>query len=119
MSPAVHNLLVITAMIIRVRRPLLRATILRLQQRWSEMAAAFERQMQTAPRAKPAQRQGGSETDEFNVELRRDQIEQIVEVLGDTEGSLAESGAPTFRVSATADLLDYWNAHLFGLGRPN
>lgn len=76
------------------------------------MASTLERQLKGRGMAKPHRHAGAAETDEFQVELSNQEIERIVDAMGALESSLADAGAPAFQVSATADLLDFWNGHL-------
>ena len=80
------------------------------------MASVLERNMQSSALPQSHRHASGSETDEFQVELSVKEIERIVSAMGDLEASLVEAGATTFQVTATADLLDFWNRHLIEFG---
>lgn len=92
-------------MIIRIRRPELRATIVRLAQLEPVLAAELDRQMADGRQTMPPLHQGGSETHRFKVYLPRQQVEGVVHALGDMEASLVAAGAPAFQISATSGLL--------------
>ena len=92
-----------------MRRTEIRATLTRLTKSRPDLAERLEALLQSAPIPKPPGHDAGADTDYLAIHLTEDEIEAIVDALGDLESALALDGHHD-QASAAGMLLDRWNA---------
>jgi hypothetical protein len=96
------------------RRSTLIETIAVLERKHADLAQRVRAQLESAPIQTPEQHAGGPETDKFQVELFRAEVDLIVNAMGEAEvGALGPDHATTPEALHFAGLLDTWNRYRF------
>jgi len=95
-------------------RGTLEETIAVLEREHADLAQRVRSQLERPPMQKPEQHTGGRESDLFQVELFRAEVDLIVEAMGIAEvGALGPDYTTTQAASHFAGLLDTWNRYRF------
>ena len=93
-----------------IRRPVIEATVRRLSSNHADLIGPLKELLTRGPVPKPPLHHAGSHSDYFLVDLAPDQLEEIVNALGDLEAGLATGAhGSTAELDYTGQLLDTWN----------
>ena len=92
-----------------MRRTDIRATLTRLAEPRPELATRLHDLLASPPVPKPRGHDAGPDTDYLMIDLAQDEIEEIVDALGELETALALD-EHTDEARAAGTLLDRWNA---------
>ena|SRR5688500_10643274 len=92
-----------------MRRTEVRATVMRLAEPRPDLAARLRTLLDSPPIPKPSGHDAGPDSDYLILDLEQDEIEDVVDALGDLESTLALDGHRD-QARAAGTLLDRWNA---------
>ena len=93
-----------------LRRADIRSTVARLREREPRLAEQLTQVLRSSPVPKPAEHQGGPETDYLGLDLSPEDIQSIVDALFDLEAELAQDPrTERSDLSSAAALVDLWN----------
>ncbi len=92
-----------------MRRSEIRAAAILIRPNHPDLASRLTTLLGTPPLPKPSGHQGGPDSDHLHLELDSDELELIVDALGDQEVSLSDAGEPAPSISQVGTLLDRSN----------
>lgn len=87
----------------------IRATVALLEHTRPRLSTLVASTLARSPIEKPPRHEGDANTSHFWIHLSSDEVEAVVNALGDLEAALTDTGAAHSQVSGAADLLDMWN----------